>query len=262
MDIAVVIPETCLFKKAHLDYRYHARRALYLAHIAAQLSGQSPSATAAGAGAQQQQKKKAKVETAPSTAATFAGRSLALHALQHDPSRPVLVIPGALQAGTQQPSYLLRLIPVVPSSAFPFARLNPDRNGVRWVVSDSKKGTAGAASGTLNPRDDPVARSSGTASTSAPSASQPAKGGQGGQQQPPADVGTTPQPRPTPQYNAGVLSDMTALLHALLLHRTFSDLPHLSDALLLLKVSKPHQGPCCLSHLQPLHEWVPEGLAC
>jgi hypothetical protein len=30
---------------------------------------------------------------------------------------------------------------------------------------------------------------------------------------------------------------MTALLHALLLHRTFADMPHLPDALLLLKVS-------------------------
>ena len=38
MDVSLGIPTACLLQKDHLNHQYHAKRALYLATIAAELS--------------------------------------------------------------------------------------------------------------------------------------------------------------------------------------------------------------------------------
>ncbi len=38
LDVAVAMPEGCFYKKAHLNYRYQALRALYMATVAHHLA--------------------------------------------------------------------------------------------------------------------------------------------------------------------------------------------------------------------------------
>ncbi len=106
-----------LHRKAYLNHRYHARRGMYLAAVAAHLR---------------------------STKA-FHGRPLRLESCQQDPARPVLVLglPPAPSTSTSPPTaraqtsashgFELRLLPCLPPSTFTLAKLGPDRNCVRAV---------------------------------------------------------------------------------------------------------------------------------
>ena len=95
--------------------RYHAKRALYLGHLAQAVEG-------------------------------LAGVSaLEWESFQGDPRRPALVLhlsPEAAPAG-----HSLRLLPVPPAGAFPAPRLGPDRNNLRTAV----RGGSGDAAQELLP---------------------------------------------------------------------------------------------------------------
>lgn len=95
--------------------RYHAKRALYLGHLAQAVEG-------------------------------LAGvAALEWESFQGDPRRPALVLrltPEASPAG-----HSLRLLPVPPAGAFPAPRLGPDRNNLRSAT----RGGGGEAAAELLP---------------------------------------------------------------------------------------------------------------
>jgi U3 small nucleolar RNA-associated protein 22 len=119
VDVVVVMPEGFLVPKAHINYRYHARRAVYLVAIARVLRDASYS---------------------------LYGDQL-LHALHDDPARPVLLMRPAKAGGV-----CIRLLPVPPADAFALPRLAPDRNGVRSCTRpQGVAGSAPAANGSEEP---------------------------------------------------------------------------------------------------------------
>lgn len=165
----------------------------------------------------------------------FKGRHMRLEASQQDPSRPVLVIspssphsplahpqplnPTAAAPPTTSSSpssgargFELRLHPCLPPSAFPLAKLAPDRNCVRAVQQAAPRVPT---------------------HTVAAGASKPSQSGQQG-----GSEGAEPQAQllPTPTYNAGVVADCCVLAHAAVLQRALHGNPRLADGLLLLKV--------------------------
>lgn len=112
LDVAVNMPASCLHKKDNLNYKYHARRALYLAVLSKAL------------------------------AKTPAFSQQRLDALQGDPTRPALLLHLPAPAPT------LRLLVVPPRDLFPVHKLAPDRNNIRWVTRQqpaAHKGQAAAA---------------------------------------------------------------------------------------------------------------------
>lgn len=105
VDIAVELPTDFLAPKAHLNYRYHARRAAYLVAVAAYLRDASYS---------------------------LYGEQR-IECLHGDPARPALVIRPATAEG-----YSLRLLPAIAPDTFALPRLAPDRNGVRAHTKEAK----------------------------------------------------------------------------------------------------------------------------
>lgn len=185
-------------RKAFLNYRYHARRALYLSAIASHLRATPP----------------------------FSDRPMRLEACQHDPARPVLVLgpphssPGRTAAGAENSRHSssgsssgsgveLRLLPCMPPSAFPLAKLAPDRNCVRAVCQTRPAGSTQQQPQNQGEQKDPTPK-----------------------EQEAAEAALLP----TPAYNAGVMADCCMLLHAALLQRSLLANPKLADGLLLLKV--------------------------
>lgn len=98
VDIAVQIPNGLLVPKAHLNYRYHIIRAVYLVAVAQYLREVSYS---------------------------LFGEQW-IEAQHGDPARPVLMLQPPKAEG-----YCLRLLPSIALSTFALPRLAPDRNGVR-----------------------------------------------------------------------------------------------------------------------------------
>ena len=117
IDVAVEIPADCLFKKAYLSYRYHARRALYLSVISKHLSDKSKFGD--------------------------AFQSQELCAVIDDPTRPALLLfPSPTKTATKKSSglqvpagFCIRLIVVISHNAFVPSKLGPDRNCIRWFSS-------------------------------------------------------------------------------------------------------------------------------
>ncbi|KAG1665156.1 hypothetical protein FOA52_005537 [Chlamydomonas sp. UWO 241] len=125
VDVCVEMPGSCLFKKAHLNYRYHARRALYLLALSSGLKS--------------------------ADAKVFGSQSLC--AANDDPTRPALALTLPLHGTT----LVVRLIPVPSPSLFSAPKLAPDRNSVRWVLKKGGKGgkaKAAAGRGENNAADD------------------------------------------------------------------------------------------------------------
>ncbi|KAF5838727.1 Nrap protein [Dunaliella salina] len=173
--------------QAYLNHRYHARRGLYLAAVAAHLHSNK----------------------------AFRSRPMRWEACQQDPTRPVLVLgpPSAPQSSPPSTSipaaphqFELRLMACLPPSTFPLAKLAPDRNAVRAVQQ---------------------ARPPGGPQKSA---------AQQQQQQQRKEEEQEAMLLPTPAYNASVVADCCALLHAALLQCALQANPKLADGLLLLKV--------------------------
>lgn len=105
-DLAVEIPRTCLDDKDQLNHRYHAKRALYLAHIAAALRRE-----AAQLGIQ-------KVEWAVANG---------------DPRRPSLLL--HLAKGSSPAGTAIQILPTIAPGTFPLPRLAPTRNNLRSVCA-------------------------------------------------------------------------------------------------------------------------------
>ena len=93
--------------------RYHAKRALYLAHVAAAL--------------------KAHPELG----------SLSWECLADDPRRPVLVLHP--RQGVSPAGFRIRLLPAAPPELSPLARLAPDRNSLRAAAAPAPATAAPAA---------------------------------------------------------------------------------------------------------------------
>ncbi|KAG2441964.1 hypothetical protein HYH02_009758 [Chlamydomonas schloesseri] len=113
VDVAIQLPTDFLTAKAHLNYRYHARRAVYLVAVARHLRDVSYS--------------------------LFGEQRL--EALHGDPSRPALLLAPAKADG-----FRLRLLPAVAPTTFALPRLAPDRNGVRAHAKPAAAAAAVAAS--------------------------------------------------------------------------------------------------------------------
>ncbi|KAG2440710.1 hypothetical protein HXX76_003567 [Chlamydomonas incerta] len=112
VDVAVQLPTDYLTPKAHLNYRYHARRAVYLVAVARHLRDVSYS--------------------------LFGEQRL--EALHGDPSRPALLLAPAKADG-----FRLRLLPALAPTTFALPRLAPDRNGVRAHAKPTSSSAAAAA---------------------------------------------------------------------------------------------------------------------
>ena len=110
LDLAIQMPAECFDNKDQLNHRYHAKRALYVAHIAETL---------------QQHRKFA-------AAAELKIASLRWDAFRGDPRRPVLIVHLKEEAGGGGGG-AIRLIPVAPLGLFPLAKLAPNRNNLRCV---------------------------------------------------------------------------------------------------------------------------------
>ncbi|KAL4542017.1 hypothetical protein Ndes2526B_g06504 [Nannochloris sp. 'desiccata'] len=120
LDLAVVMPASCFDNKDQLNHRYHAKRALYLSHVADAL----------------QNKKIAKQ-------LGLAGNShLQWTPFRGDPRRPVLIVD--LQHGTASGA-TLRIIPVATSDLFPLQKLAPTRNNLRSICNPAAPGSCGNA---------------------------------------------------------------------------------------------------------------------
>jgi len=108
LDLAVAMPSSCFDNKDQLNHRYHAKRALYISHVAAAL----------------QTKKVAKLLGLESNS------QIQWSPFRGDPRRPVLVV--NLQRSTASGA-TLRIIPVAAPDLFPLHKLAPDRNNLRSV---------------------------------------------------------------------------------------------------------------------------------
>lgn len=115
LDLALVMPTECFDDKDQLNHRYHAKRALYLAHIAASLG-----------------KKGAGVDDLGIAAIDW-------DLLRGDPRRPILVL-RVKESTVTAPGTTIRLLPAAPVDLFPLQKLGPSRNNLRSVTK-----TAGAA---------------------------------------------------------------------------------------------------------------------
>jgi hypothetical protein len=93
--------------------RYHAKRALYLAHVAAALRGHPELG------------------------------SLSWECLANDPRRPVLVLHP--RQGVSPAGFRVRLLPAAPTELSPLARLAPDRNSLRAAAAPAPAAAAPAA---------------------------------------------------------------------------------------------------------------------
>lgn len=108
LDLTIVMPAACFDDKDQLNHRYHAKRALYLAHAVATVS------------------------------AALDVDFIEWEPFRGDPRRPVAVLRLGEGAGA------IRLLPAAPSTLFPLARLAPTRNNLRSAAKPPKKGSKDA----------------------------------------------------------------------------------------------------------------------
>ncbi|KAI8473415.1 MAG: Nrap protein [Monoraphidium minutum] len=204
LDVAVVMPEACLHRKDHVNYRwYHARRALYLAALSRHLA-RSPA---------------------------YATQWLEPH--MADPARPALLVE------LESPRLTLRLLPVPPRGAFAAHKLAPDRNNVRWVTRGAAAGAAVAAAAAGGGKQVSAAAQQQPAKPAKQQQGEEAAAAGGGESAAAAAEGGAAGEAEwlaTPGYNAGVLSDLLALETAVRLGGALQGAGVLRDALLLLKV--------------------------
>lgn len=97
LDLSLLMPAACFDSKDQLNHRYFAKRALYLAHVAAALRGH-PQLSGVG-----------------------------WECLADDPRRPALVLHPRQTPG----GFCIRLLPAAPPELCPLPRLAPDRNNLR-----------------------------------------------------------------------------------------------------------------------------------
>jgi U3 small nucleolar RNA-associated protein 22 len=119
VDLSVSMPRACFDDKDQLNHRYHAKRALYLAHLVAPLSD------------------------LPGV------ESVAWGHIADDPRRPALVL---RPAGGGAAGLTLRVLPAAEPALFPLHRLGPLRNNLRTAKDPKANNAAGKKAGSK--RDD------------------------------------------------------------------------------------------------------------
>ncbi|KAG6557753.1 hypothetical protein Mapa_000520 [Marchantia paleacea] len=105
VDLAVRIPKACFHEKDFLNYRYHAKRLLYLAAIERELS------------------KRGSYEKIEWTS------------LNEDATKPILIVYPAVDDSRVATNFLLRLIPTISTEHFDGTKFGVERNNVRDAKS-------------------------------------------------------------------------------------------------------------------------------
>lgn len=228
LDLALLMPAACFDSKDQLNHRYFAKRALYLAHVAAALKGH-PQLSSVG-----------------------------WECLADDPRRPVLVLHP--HQGLSPAGFRIRLLPAAPMELCPLPRLGPDRNSLRTAVAvappPARPALPPAAGGALVAE----AAAAGKGTAKAGKGAKGGKGGKGSQQQqkqqqqkqqnqdavasqpaPPAE----PQLLPTPHYNTSVLQDILMLPLGEACRAAAASCPHFGNAASLLRVWARQQQLSC-----------------
>ncbi|KAL4426966.1 hypothetical protein ABPG77_009527 [Micractinium sp. CCAP 211/92] len=214
VDLALLMPPACFDNKDQLNHRYHAKRALYLAHLAAALRKHPE----------------------------LGG--LSWECLADDPRRPVLVLQPP--AGTSQAGFRVRLLPAAPPELCPLHRLGPGRNNLRSAVAAPPKpapqpapqqpeaaaaaatgGRHGRKRGKLDKQQAAAQQKQKQAAAAAVAAAAAAAAAAEKQE---------PQLLPTPHYNTSVLQDLLMLPLAEACRAAAARCPHFSDAAALLRV--------------------------
>lgn len=117
-----------------------------------------------------------------------------------------------------QSGFSIRLIPAITPDAFPLAKLGTERNSLRLATAAAAQPTS-AAKGQKRKREDAAAvTTKGDASLAGTRGS--------------VDASRLP----TPQYNTGIISDMSLEGHQQVLQSAFETVPRLREAIVLLKV--------------------------
>ena len=112
LDLALILPAECFDDKDQLNHRYHAKRALYLSHIAAALRKESK------------------------TTDQLRISEIDWDLIRGDPRRPILVL--HFKEGTfRTPGTTIRLLPAAPVGLFPLQKLAPSRNNLRSVMKSN-----------------------------------------------------------------------------------------------------------------------------
>ena len=127
IDLALLISSQCFTNKDQLNHRYHAKRLMFLAHIARHL--------------------KAAVADEPSPFGDgFIVDSIEWGLFNGDPRRPVLHVVFVVAAGedgyfppTPPQRVVVRLLPAPPRSLCPLHKLSPDRNNLRSVLNHTEE---------------------------------------------------------------------------------------------------------------------------
>jgi len=108
VDVAIEMPAGLFQPKDHMNYRYHHKRAFYLAVVASVLKE-----------------------------AFDASSDLSFEALNGDVTKPILVLK---QHDFANSGFVVRFLPMLAQGVFSADRLGPDRNGVRANFAEEKKG--------------------------------------------------------------------------------------------------------------------------
>ncbi|XP_011270653.1 hypothetical protein CAOG_08975, partial [Capsaspora owczarzaki ATCC 30864] len=116
VDVAVEMPAGMFQAKDNINYRYHHKRALFLARIAARLKA----------------------------TAEFANVHFAL-AFDSDLSRPILSVRPQYAGTNQQSQFTIRIFPAVSAAVFKLSKLTPERNNARAFKIFGDDATAGGA---------------------------------------------------------------------------------------------------------------------
>eukprot|EP00854_Cymbomonas_tetramitiformis_P017292 gene17292-20578_t len=102
VDLAVEIPKKCFNEKDYLDHRFHAKRGIYLAHLARQL------------------------EKCPEV------ESCELENLGDDARKPILLVTPVTETG-EDSGVLVRILPCIAPDTFSAARLAPSKGNLRSI---------------------------------------------------------------------------------------------------------------------------------
>jgi U3 small nucleolar RNA-associated protein 22 len=125
-DVAIVMPRSCFDDKDYLNHRYHAKRALYLSHVAAVLQAR---------------------------AERLGIADINWDVLRGDARRPTVVF--KLQGADQQggPGWCeVRLVPALVVGAFPFQKMAPEKNCLRSVNKRKKESESKATEDPAEPQ--------------------------------------------------------------------------------------------------------------
>ncbi|KAG7034144.1 Nucleolar protein 6 [Cucurbita argyrosperma subsp. argyrosperma] len=107
VDLLVGLPKECFHEKDYLNYRYHAKRFLYLCTIKKYLNSSSMFS---------------KVEWST---------------LQNEARKPVLIVHPALEELKEAPGFFVRIIPTIAASFFSISKLNLKRNNIHALNQGS-----------------------------------------------------------------------------------------------------------------------------